>query len=261
MNRMAMRPHHRIPLSILIYRALLTLYPADYRREYGHHMLQVFGDCLRDASVRDGASGVFQLWASTLVDLVNTVIEERSRQRIQLDGRLFVRLSGLAAMAGGALWIHVVMTMASRPAGVAGGIHRKTEDLMSELLIAMVLIVIGLAGAHARQFRHSRWWGIPGVVAIVGGAVLFWLSPLLDSWALAGAGYVLLIAGSVLSGILMLAGRALPRWATPLLVLGALVLLGFNTEDGRAYLALPFGAAAIVLGFALAFDKKATPFP
>lgn len=259
MNRMTLRPIARMPLSILIYRALLNLYPAEYRRDYGMHMLQVFGDCYREASIRGGAAGVAQLWTSTLLDLVKTVIEERSRQRIRLDGRLFVRASGLAAMIGGSLWIYVVMTMASRPAGVPGGMHRRTDDLTTELLIALVLIAAGLAGAHVRQFQQSRWWGIPGVIAVAAGVILFWLTPLLDMWILVGAGYMLLIGGSVLSGILMLSGRALPRWATPLLVIGALVLLGFNTEDGRAYLALPFGAAAIVLGFALAFDKKAGP--
>lgn len=260
MNRMVLRPQQRLPLSLWIYRALLVLYPSDYRREYGPHMLQVFGDCLRDAHTQGGAYEVMHLWTFTLFDLFKTALEERSRQRIRLTKRTFVRLSGLAAMLGGVLWIAIIVTLASRPPGIPGR-HREVNDLLAEILFALLLIVGGLAGAHTRQFSHSRWWGLPGVVAIVSAVLFFSLSQLAGIWQfdVFFIGYVLLILGSVLSGGVMLAGRALPRWATPFLIVGSLVLLGFNSDDARAYLALPFGAAAIVLGFALLLDKRMEP--
>lgn len=108
-------------------------------------------------------------------------------------------------------------------------------------------------------FAQSRWWGIPGAIAVIGSPLLSGLSHVLGIWELFFGGWMLLLFGTLFSAALMTTGNAVPRWATPLLILGSLVLLGFNGEDNRAYLAFPFGAAAIVLGLALILDEKLKP--
>ena len=59
-----------------LYRRLLSLCPEDYRREYGHHMEQVFGDMRRE-NRHAGRGGLVRLWLRVLPDLASTVISER----------------------------------------------------------------------------------------------------------------------------------------------------------------------------------------
>ena len=57
-------------LSCRIYRILLAAYPADFRREYGPSMLQVFRDSARDAATREGKFATAKFWFAILGDLV-----------------------------------------------------------------------------------------------------------------------------------------------------------------------------------------------
>ena len=66
----------QVSLSVRIYRLLLVAYPAKFNQEYGPHMLQVFGDYCAHVFRQNGAQGVFRLWAITLFDLVQSLIEE-----------------------------------------------------------------------------------------------------------------------------------------------------------------------------------------
>lgn len=61
-------------ISYRLYGLLLFAYPAEFRREFGNQMLQVFRDCYR-AEVR--ARALPRFWLRTLVDLVLTAAKER----------------------------------------------------------------------------------------------------------------------------------------------------------------------------------------
>ncbi|MBZ0275683.1 MAG: type II secretion system F family protein [Anaerolineae bacterium] len=63
-------------LSVQVYRALLLLYPAEHRREYGDWMAQVFRDQYRAAVRQRGSAGIAGLWLHTLGDLIPTLIQE-----------------------------------------------------------------------------------------------------------------------------------------------------------------------------------------
>lgn len=61
---------------------------------------------------------------------------------------------------------------------------------------------------------------------------------------------------AVVLGFLLVAGAtlrtgALPRWASALLAIGTLSLVGFNDQNAQALLAIPFGLAWIGVGYAL----------
>lgn len=57
-------------LSEKLYHALLYLYPADFRREYGDEMRLIFRDMMRDDP------NMLRLWGRTLIDLVPSIIFE-----------------------------------------------------------------------------------------------------------------------------------------------------------------------------------------
>jgi hypothetical protein len=102
MNPMIQTP--LIALSERIYRALLVLYPAEYRREYGALMLQVFRDMSRDTYRRQGINGIALWWCTTLLDLTLTVIEQRRKVRFGMSKSSFIQLTGILLMVGGAFW-------------------------------------------------------------------------------------------------------------------------------------------------------------
>ena len=62
-------------ISTRFYGWLLFAYPAEFRREFGRQMLQVFRDCYR-AEARSGSLPSF--WLRTLLDLVLTAAKERA---------------------------------------------------------------------------------------------------------------------------------------------------------------------------------------
>lgn len=66
-------------LSDRVYRLLLTAYPADFRREFGEDVAQLFRDVCRDAGERGGLGSVLRLWPSALGE----VLAQASLQRLE----------------------------------------------------------------------------------------------------------------------------------------------------------------------------------
>ena len=64
-------------------------------------------------------------------------------------------------------------------------------------------------------------------------------------------GLLALIIGFLLLGSALLRARMVPRWAGILLLLSALILLGFNDQDVRVLLAVPLGLSWVVVGACL----------
>ena len=62
-----------------LYQVLLLMYPKEFRRRYGPHMVQVFGDLYREERERAGLIGLALLWARTILDLLQTAASERTR--------------------------------------------------------------------------------------------------------------------------------------------------------------------------------------
>lgn len=54
------------------YRALLRLYPATFRDDYGEEMTRLFREQLRDARASNGRRAVVGLWARTIADVLET---------------------------------------------------------------------------------------------------------------------------------------------------------------------------------------------
>jgi hypothetical protein len=64
-----------------VYRALLHLYPASFRREYADEMTRLFEDQLRDARSAGGVEAIVRLWAQSTVDVLVTAPGQHIRRQ------------------------------------------------------------------------------------------------------------------------------------------------------------------------------------
>lgn len=82
-----------------LYRLLLHLYPAEFRRAYGDLMAQAFQDLYRQAECK-GSTALLRLWAVTLADLVLTALYEHWCERKSImNKRLFDVVASSVALA------------------------------------------------------------------------------------------------------------------------------------------------------------------
>jgi hypothetical protein len=65
-----------------VYKALLTVYPKEFRDEYGLQMVRDFRDLCQEELERGGAAGFARLWERTALDLATTALVERSSSRV-----------------------------------------------------------------------------------------------------------------------------------------------------------------------------------
>lgn len=119
------------PRAARIYRALLRLYPADYRREYAAPMAQLFRDLCRDAYRQHGRVGLARLWRRVLADTVVTAaiehihaLEKGVYTMSKQHQYLILFLSGLPLALGLMLllinpkfMLHLVAPSAAQPVG------------------------------------------------------------------------------------------------------------------------------------------------
>jgi hypothetical protein len=149
-------PNPWIAYSTAVYRALLMLYPADYRREYGALMVQVFRDVARDKYAGGGVIAMALWWCSTLLDLTLTVIEQR-KGRFGMSKATFIQLAGMFLMIGG-----VFMMLASF-SQLQPGDHYSYSGIYQVLLwmIAPAFILLGL-GSVALGLRYAPSLGMLG---------------------------------------------------------------------------------------------------
>ncbi len=90
-----------LSISERAYTALLILYPVDFRQEYGTHMVQVFRDLCRDAYRQGGFWGLANWWATTLFDLVKSVIVEHRKEDFSMSRETYIRWTGWLCILGG----------------------------------------------------------------------------------------------------------------------------------------------------------------
>ena len=152
----------------------------------------------------------------------------------------FARRGGLAAVAGGLLWMAVFASFASRPSGPGSAPpYWGFEGLYVPLLFCVALIVAGLLALHVHLRGTYGGLGTAGfLLALVGAAVLALVvggAPFL--WGRVGA--LGLLLGPALMGTAALRARVRPRWVAAALVVGSLTFFLSDTESARVWFALP----------------------
>jgi hypothetical protein len=142
------------------------------------------------------------------------------------------------------------------------------------LFVASVLLIgVGVAGVVMRARNAGRFGRLGGIgmVASIGGGSLILVAILVQAIVFEGdmpympfflvPGGVAVIIGMLLLGIAILRAGVLPRWVAALLIVGALAMLGFNDQNVRSLIAIPFGVAWMAVGYALWSGQTEHSYP
>lgn len=223
---------HMLTLSTRLYQALIFIYPSEFRRDFGDPMLQVFRDSSQRALRDSGASGLVSLWGRTMLDTVQTALEEHAQRGLDMSKSKYVKLSGWALMLAA-----VVMVVGS----IIGGGETNFDDPLggfdgfyeySQLVLipaSLFLYTVGMIGLRIRYGGRSGWLGNTGLgIASISGGLSFlssiplfaligdtWIGPW---WNLTVYSILGMMVGLALFGLAALRTHPLPRWnALPIL--------------------------------------------
>lgn len=210
--------------SVRLYRRLVSAYPADFRREYGEPMLQVFRDSCMRAILEGGRLALLALWARTGLDYLKTLIEEYARGGTNMTREKFIKLSGWALVFG-SVALFVGWMASTRPDynqyNAASLPIDRYANIASPLLmfLGILLLSLGLLGLLARYGSEAGGFGrftlgfgaLCGAVTLIGGLGV----ANYDSgpwWYLFLLGWTFQNLMLALFGIVCLRLRILPRW-------------------------------------------------
>jgi hypothetical protein len=210
--------------SVRLYQALLAMYPSGFRQEYGWQMLQVFGDCCRRALRQAGMAGLLLLWSRTLLDTVQTALEEHAQRGVDMSKQKFVKLSGWALVLGGPA-IALGGLAASRPEydrfnALSTPIDRYINALDQPLLLmGLLLLSAGFTGLLVRYGKDSGAFGrfTLGLAAISGViSAISIISPAINDneywWFMFVLSLTVLFLCATLFGLVCLQRKVMPRW-------------------------------------------------
>ena len=153
-------------ISERVYRALLTLYPAEHRRDYEEPMVQLFRDRMR----RDGGGlRTLAVWVRMVFDLVCSAFEEH-RDRPMLESAAVKRAavrSGefLLWSLVGAIGLYLVTTLAALIAGLAS---LRTGWFPPIIETGLLKLVGPTVFIHDRPNTHISFeFDLPGFLVLV----------------------------------------------------------------------------------------------
>jgi hypothetical protein len=238
-----------------LYRLSLAAYPPAFRRAYGEPMAQVFGDCCRSAWRHGGTSGVLDLWARALFDLVRTAPAERVKEAWQMSPRTILsRWAGPAAILGGLLWIWLLV-------GSRDNVER------DPLVLFMLVPVLFLAGVASLATRRPSWLSMAGLIVSALGVLVWAAGPFVeqDWWFFFVGGVLLISLGTGLVGFSTMMTGVLSRWRAVPLIIGLWPILLQVTNpyqyawadpngwlgDVQHILFVAYGLGWMLLGYAL----------
>ena len=238
------QPHNLIVISERLYRLLLFMYPADYRREYAPHMAQLFRDMCRDAYAQEGIPGMVMWWAATFFDLLVTAFEERRKAKVLLNMSLLKRFAGIFLIGGG-----ISFMLASYSQLQPGshypftGIYSLSSQFFVPGYLLILLGVVGLALRYARRLGTvgglTLWIGALGLLT-----TCIWLvfSLIPNGWdqffAVGIMGFFLYIVCLIIFGAIAIRRNILPRWNVLPIVMGVMtvaILVPFFSGGSEPY--------------------------
>lgn len=189
------------------------------------------------------------------------------------------RIAGAASVVGGVLWVAHAAALALRPPGCVGQICDNNgatfrsvndlallTDLASVLLIVTLLILRRQPAVTSHPDRRFRAMGLAGIWLAIVGLTLTTISSLIQSASPDGdsplipffviPGLLLLVVGTCLLSISAWQVHVAPRWLLLLVILSAVVLLGYNDQNAQSWLGVPFGLACSLVGGLLLAGKS-----
>ena len=211
-------------LSARLYQALLAVYPSEFRQAYGVQMLQVFRDCGQRALRETGAAGLLFLWARTMLDTVQSALEEHAQRGVDMSKEKFLKLSGWALMLGGLTetlgWLASTRPEYNPYNFFSQPIDQVINVIMIPLIVmGLLLVSVGFTGLVLRYGQEAGSFGrfslglgaLSGIISAVGAIGM----GVVDSetwWLIFFLGMTVQFLGLTLFGMANLQKRALPRW-------------------------------------------------
>ena len=226
---------------------LIALYPNAWRERYELEFRALMAE--RPPSPRDR------------LDIVRGALDARFHPQLNstnLDRTpLRIRVAAAVAALGGAIW--VVAGLAFLGSSIIPGLGYKD----SSLAVVIAIAAASVTGIAASMISRSLS-GPHVVLSISAASIVFGGLAMTLPWPVVALGYFTAMIATVLFGLI-----ATPRLGLIGIVLavGALLALGFNTEDQRALLLVPLGAGWLLFGLVLgirgirSMDPEATHVP
>jgi hypothetical protein len=271
-------------ISMRLYQAILTVYPTEFRQAYGGPMLQVFGDCCRRAFVEGGTAGLLTLWWRTLLDTIQTAIEEHSQRGINMSKSTFVKISGWALILSGIAFV-IGSFAGSRPEYNQYNALSQPIDYYANMAdfplisMAFLLLVIGYIGLFVRYGQSVSSFGrisliigiLSAVVGLVGHLILnIVYNDWNETWnTVVNTSFTLQFIGLLFFGISSYRQCALSRWKglpilagiwIPAQMVGNIIMKLVNEEstlDAVAMFTLVISMAGLIgLGYLLLTDAE-----
>ena len=261
---MRLKPNKPNPLalSVRIYSLLLYVYPASFRREYGHPMAQLFMDEARDTLQRGGTTGLIGLWFLTLFDLLKTAFAEHIWEVFHMSMEKLQRWSGPTATIAGTLWVSLFLI--------------EVEDNLRILLFVPTLLfmAVGLAGLYRRlppslRLGNTLAFGVAliGLLLMLAGAIGLSLTDVDLFWTTLVVAFLAVIVGIAGMGVIAISKRTLGRLSfIPLAQAAFLAGTFFAAGDSggnslQVTFIVLYGISWILLGVTLWNTREDAPGP
>lgn len=188
-----------------LYRGVLGLYPADYRRRFGDDMVQLYRDRLRDARSDPAHGGLAVAWMFLFIDVVTTAPGEHLKRNRTMAHSLASppsianRMLGIAGIAAGLaivvafvvslpeawfVWRLVVFEVGVMATGIAIHLRQAPRAPLASLGVTAALVAAGIA------FLVTVVAFPPGHIAGFWAGAAFWLASVLFGAASAIIGAV-----------------------------------------------------------------------
>ncbi len=211
-------------LSTRLYQALLSVYPSEFRQAYGGLMLQVFRDSCQRALRESGAAGLLALWNRTMLDTVQTALEEHAQRGMDMSKKKFLKLSGWALMLGGVI-VSLGLLAGTRPQyNPFNALSLPVDQVLNAaviplIVIGILLLSLGFTGLIVRYGQRAGSFGrfslalgvLSGVISAV-GAIGLGIMGSDPWWSMFFFGLTIQLLGLTLFGVANLRHRTLPRW-------------------------------------------------
>jgi hypothetical protein len=207
--------HPMVAFSLRVYQVFLIAYPAQFRQEYGSHMMQVFQDTCQRAVRQDGTIGMLKFWALTLLDLIQSVISEHMQKEAQMKQEMKpedIRTAGWALILGA---ISFVLGTLLAIIEYSNG-NWSLFAFLSLVFVSLPLLVFGVLGLRNRYGEKAGRFGknillvgtILGPITSILGFFVMAIEPL---WFVIYAGPALLFICLTLFGVATLRTKPMPR--------------------------------------------------